>query len=224
MVDRSIYPEFLSRFTAAVRELRVGPAVIDGQEQHVDIGPLMHQAAFDVTAERVADALELGAHRLAGGEAHALGGLFYQPTVLADVTPQMRIYREENFAPIAGVMPFDSIEHAIEMANDTEYGLAAYLCSNRLDLIYPLIRRLNHAMIAVNGVKFTGHPIPFGGMKASGLGREGGARGLRSLCRNQILLPASPRPIPRRATHEPSTRKPVRTRPCALHAPVHPRP
>ena len=140
----------------------------------------MHRAAFEVTAERVADALQLGAQRLVGGEAHALGGLFYQPTVLADVTPQMRIYREENFAPIAGVMPFDTLEHAIEMANDTEYGLAAYICSNRLDLIYPLIRRLDHAMVAVNGVKFTGHPIPFGGMKASGLGREGGTEGFEA--------------------------------------------
>ncbi|NWD90546.1 aldehyde dehydrogenase family protein, partial [Pseudomonas sp. K5002] len=127
-----------------------------------------------------ADALELGAQRLVGCEGHALGGLFYQPTVLADVTPQMRIYREENFAPIAGVLPFDSIDQAIEMANDTEYGLAAYICSNRLDLIYPLIRRLDHAMIAVNGVKFTGHPIPFGGMKASGLGREGAAEGFEA--------------------------------------------
>jgi aspartate-semialdehyde dehydrogenase len=160
MVQRSIYPEFLQRFAAAVRELRVGPALVGDQEQPVDIGPLMHRAAFEVTAERVADALQLGAQRLVGGE--------------------MRIYREENFAPIAGVMPFDTLEHAIEMANDTEYGLAAYICSNRLDLIYPLIRRLDHAMVAVNGVKFTGHPIPFGGMKASGLGREGGTEGFEA--------------------------------------------
>lgn len=180
MVERSIYPQFLKRFAAAVRELRVGPALVNEQEQNVDIGPLMHQAAFDVTAERVADALQQGAQRLVGGEAHALGGLFYQPTVLADVTPQMRIYREENFAPIAGVMPFDTLDQAVEMANDTEYGLAAYICSNRLDLIYPLIRRLDHAMVAVNGVKFTGHPIPFGGMKASGLGREGGSEGFEA--------------------------------------------
>jgi aspartate-semialdehyde dehydrogenase len=150
MVERSVYPEFLKRFAIAVRELKVGPAMIGDREQQVDVGPLMHQAAFDVTAERVADAL------------------------------QMRIYREENFAPIAGVMPFDTLDQAVEMANDTEYGLAAYICSNRLDLIYPLIRRLDHAMVAVNGVKFTGHPIPFGGMKASGLGREGGTEGFEA--------------------------------------------
>lgn len=177
MVQRPLYEAFLVRFAEAVRALRVGPAMVDGQETPADVGPLMHQGAFDATVARVEDAIAKGARRLVGGEAHALGGWFYQPTVLADVTPAMRIYQEENFAPIAGVMPFDTLEQAIEMANDTEYGLAAYICSNRLDVVHPLIRRLDHAMVAVNGVKFTGHPIPFGGMKASGLGREGGIEG-----------------------------------------------
>ena len=177
MVQRPLYQAFVTRFADAVRALRVGPAMQGDEETSADVGPLMHQAAFDVTAERVEDAVRKGAQRLVGGEAHAQGGWFYQPTVLADVTPQMRIYQEENFAPIAGVMPFDTLDEAVAMANDTEYGLAAYVCSNRLDLVYPLIRRLDHAMIAVNGVKFTGHPIPFGGMKASGLGREGGSEG-----------------------------------------------
>lgn len=177
LVARPVYEAFLSQFANAVRALKVGPALIEGTEQAVDIGPLMHQGALDVTRDRVEDALQRGARRLVGGEGHALGGLFFQPTVLADVTPQMRIYREENFAPIAGVMPFDSLDEAVALANDTEYGLAAYICSNRLDVVHPLIRRLEHAMVAVNGVKFTGHPIPFGGMKASGLGREGGSEG-----------------------------------------------
>lgn len=177
MVQRPLYEAFLARFAEAVRALRVGPAMVDGQETPADVGPLMHQGAFDATVARVEDAIAQGARRLVGGETHALGGWFYQPTVLADVAPSMRIYQEENFAPIAGVMPFDTLEQAIEMANDTEYGLAAYICSNRLDVVHPLIRRLDHAMVAVNGVKFTGHPIPFGGMKASGLGREGGSEG-----------------------------------------------
>ena len=177
MVQRPLYPAFVARFAEAVRGLRVGPAMVGGEEMPVDVGPLMHQGAFDVTCARVEDAVHKGARCLAGGEGHALGGWFYQPTVLADVTPQMRIYQEENFAPIAGVMPFDTLDEAVELANDTEYGLAAYICSNRLDQVYPLIRRLDHAMVAVNGVKFTGHPIPFGGMKASGLGREGGSEG-----------------------------------------------
>src|SRR5690606_579569 len=173
LVERPVYEEFLQRFAKAVRGLRVGP----GSDERNQIGPLMHQAALDATAARVAHAVERGARLLAGGEPHALGGWFWQPTLLADVTDDMRIYREENFAPIAGVRAFDSLDEAVAMANDTEYGLAAYICSNRVDVVHPLIRRLDHAMVAVNGTKFTGHPIPFGGMKASGLGREGGTEG-----------------------------------------------
>jgi len=176
LVQRPVYEAFLQRFAKVVRGLSVGP----GLEDRHAIGPLMHQAAVDVTAERVADALEKGARLLVGGEPHALGGWFWQPTLLADVTDTMRIYREENFAPIAGVRAFDTLDEAVAMANDTEYGLAAYICSNRLDVVQPLIRRLEHAMVAVNGTKFTGHPIPFGGMKASGLGREGGSDGFEA--------------------------------------------
>ncbi|MCY1414735.1 3-sulfolactaldehyde dehydrogenase [compost metagenome] len=170
---RELYEPFLERFARAVRELRVGP----GLDERSQIGPLMHQAAFDSTDARVREALEQGARLLVGGEPHALGGWFYQPTLLADVTPQMRIWREENFAPTAGVTPFDSLEEAVALANDSEYGLAAYICSQRVDRIWPLMRQLEFAMVAVNGAKFTGHPIPFGGMKASGLGREGGSEG-----------------------------------------------
>jgi len=177
MVQRPLYEAFLARFAEAVRALKVGPAMVDGDETAAEVGPLMHQAAFDATQARGGNALQLGPRRLVGGEGHALGGWFFQPTVLADVTPAMRIYQEENFAPIAGVMPFDTLEQAIAMANDTEYGLAAYIVGNRLDVVHPLVRRLDHAMVAINGVKFTGHPIPFGGMKASGLGREGGSEG-----------------------------------------------
>ncbi|TBU87787.1 NAD-dependent succinate-semialdehyde dehydrogenase [Phytopseudomonas dryadis] len=176
LVQRPVYEAFLQRFAKAVRGLSVGP----GLEDRHAIGPLMHQAALDATAERVADAVDKGARLLVGGEPHALGGWFWQPTLLADVTDAMRIYREENFAPIAGVRAFDSLDEAVAMANDTEYGLAAYICSNRLDVVQPLIRRLEHAMVAVNGTKFTGHPIPFGGMKASGLGREGGSDGFEA--------------------------------------------
>jgi len=187
MVQRPLYEAFLARFAEAVRALPVGPAMVDGEETAAQIGPLMHQAAFDATQARVEDALQRGARRLVGGEGHALGGWFFQPTVLADVTPAMRIYQEENFAPIAGVMPFDNLEQAIAMANDTEYGLAAYIVGNRLDVVHPLVRRLDHAMVAINGVKFTGHPIPFGGMKASGLGREGGSEGFEPFVETQYV-------------------------------------
>jgi aspartate-semialdehyde dehydrogenase len=163
----------------------------------VDVGPLMHQAAFDSTIARVDDARAKGARIVAGGKAHALGGWFYEPTVVADASPGMRIYDEENFAPISAVCAFDTLDEVIARANDTEYGLAAYVCATRVDTIFQLVRRLDFAMVSVNGVKFTGAPIPFGGMKASGLGREGGAEGFepfvetKYFCLGNLGLPLS---------------------------------
>ena len=137
----------------------------------------MHQAAFDTTAARVADARTKGARITVGGQAHALGGWFFEPTVVADAAPGMRIYDEENFAPTSAISSFNTLDEVVSKANDTEHGLAAYICATRVDTIFQLVRRLDFAMISVNSVKFTGAPIPFGGMKASGLGREGGSEG-----------------------------------------------
>ncbi|AHB05369.1 NAD-dependent succinate-semialdehyde dehydrogenase [Pandoraea pnomenusa] len=172
-VARTRYGAFVDRYTQAVARLRVGPAF----SANVDVGPLMHQAAFEATAARVEDARRKGAQITVGGEPHPLGGWFYRPTVVADAAPGMRIYDEENFGPISAVCAFDSLDEVVTRANDTEYGLAAYVCGRRVDEIFTLIRRLDFAMVSVNGVKFTGAPVPFGGMKASGLGREGGVDG-----------------------------------------------
>jgi aspartate-semialdehyde dehydrogenase len=173
LVARPLYEQFVERYTEAVKALVVGTAF----EANVDVGPLMHQAAFDSTIARVDDAKAQGARITTGGKPHTLGGWFYEPTVVADAKPGMRIYDEENFAPISAISPFDTFDEAVTRANDTEYGLAAYICATRIDTIFQLVRRLDFAMVSVNGVKFTGAPIPFGGMKASGLGREGGAEG-----------------------------------------------
>jgi aspartate-semialdehyde dehydrogenase len=173
LVARPLYEAFIERYVVAVRALKTGHAFEPG----VDIGPLMHQAAFDSTVARVDDARHKGARILTGGNAHALGGWFYEPTVIADARPGMRVYDEENFAPISAVCAFDTLDEVVAKANDTEHGLAAYVCATRIDTIFQLVRRLDFAMVSVNGVKFTGAPIPFGGMKASGLGREGGAEG-----------------------------------------------
>jgi aspartate-semialdehyde dehydrogenase len=173
LVARPLYESFVERYSAAVRALKVGGAF----DADVDVGPLMHQAAFDATVARVEDAKAQGARVTVGGHPHALGGWFYEPTVVADAKPGMRIYDEENFAPISAISPFDSLDEAVTRANDTAYGLAAYICATRIDTIFQLVRRLDFAMISVNGVKFTGAPVPFGGMKSSGLGREGGAEG-----------------------------------------------
>ncbi|KVH09338.1 NAD-dependent succinate-semialdehyde dehydrogenase [Burkholderia sp. BCCIQ04A] len=193
LVARPLYDAFVERYANAVRALKTGPAF----EQGVDVGPLMHQAAFDATVARVEDARARGARIVAGGRPHALGGWFYEPTVIADAAPGMRVVDEENFAPISAVGAFDTLDEAIETANDTEYGLAAYVCATRVDTIFQLVRRLDFAMVSVNGVKFTGAPIPFGGMKASGLGREGGAEGFepftetKYFCLGNLGLPVT---------------------------------
>ncbi|KUY62019.1 NAD-dependent succinate-semialdehyde dehydrogenase [Burkholderia sp. RF2-non_BP3] len=192
-VARPLYEAFVNRYANAVRELKTGPAF----EPDVDVGPLMHQAAFDATAARVDDARARGARIVTGGRPHALGGWFYEPTVIADAAPGMRVYDEENFAPISAVCAFDTLDEVVGKANDTEYGLAAYVCATRIDTIFQLVRRLDFAMVSVNGVKFTGAPIPFGGMKASGLGREGGAEGFepftetKYFCLGNLGLPVA---------------------------------
>jgi aspartate-semialdehyde dehydrogenase len=172
-VAAPLYERFVEQYSHAVSALKVGAAFDAG----VEVGPLMHQAAFDTTVERVADALSKGARVTVGGRAHARGGWFYEPTVIADAAPGMRIYDEENFAPTSAVCSFETLDEVVAKANDTEHGLAAYICATRMDIIFQLVRRLDFAMVSVNGVKFTGAPVPFGGTKASGLGREGGAEG-----------------------------------------------
>lgn len=193
LVARPLYEQFVKQYTEAVRALKVGAAFDAGAE----VGPLMHQAAFDATVARVEDARAKGARITVGGSPHALGGWFFEPTVIADATPGMRVYDEENFAPTSAVSPFDSLGEAIELANDTEYGLAAYVCATSLNTVFQVIRQLEFAMVSVNGAKFTGAPIPFGGMKASGLGREGGFEGFepfvetRYFCLGQLGLPVT---------------------------------
>ncbi len=173
-VHRELYHAFVERFTAAVAELRVGP----GLQRGVDQGPLINAKAVAKAEEHVADAVEKGARLLAGGRRHALGGLFFEPTVLADVTPGMKIFREETFGPVAAILPFADEDEVIALANDTEYGLAAYVFARDMGRICRLSDALEYGMVAVNCAKMTGAPIPFGGVKQSGLGREGSRYGM----------------------------------------------
>ncbi|WP_396279878.1 NAD-dependent succinate-semialdehyde dehydrogenase [Histidinibacterium aquaticum] len=173
-VARSIYPEFSRRFTEAVQKLKVGFGM-----QDPDIGPLMNEKAVKKQEEHVADALEKGATLACGGARHELGPLFYQPTVLTDVPDEAAIMQEETFGPVAALTPFDSEEEVIERANDTEYGLVAYVHCLDPRAIYRLSRALEYGMVAVNRTKVTGAPIPFGGTKQSGLGREGARLGMQ---------------------------------------------
>lgn len=173
-VHDAIYDAFVARFTAAVAKLSVG----DGLTPNVEIGPLMHLGALDKCQEHIDDAKALGARVLHGGGRHALGGLFFQPTVLADVSEDMLIAREETFGPVAALLRFSDEADVIRRANNTPYGLAAYVQTKDGACARRMSRNLDFGMVAVNCVKMTGGPVPFGGRKQSGQGREGGRFGI----------------------------------------------
>ena len=172
-VERAIYEEFCRRFTDAVQRLTIGRGIDDP-----DIGPLMNEKAIRKQEEHVADALAHGATLACGGKRDAQGPLFYQPTVLTDVPDAAEIMRDETFGPVAAITPFDTEEEVVARANATEYGLIAYLHCHDPRRIYRMTRALQFGMVAVNRTKVTGAPIPFGGVKQSGLGREGARRGM----------------------------------------------
>lgn len=174
-VERPVYDEFCRRFTAATQALTVGRGMDDP-----DIGPLMNEGAVAKQEEHVADALAKGARLACGGSRLPLGDLFYAPTVLTDVPHDAKIMREETFGPVAALTPFDSEDEVIARANDSEFGLVAYVHSLNPRRIYRVSRALQYGMVAVNRTKVTGAPIPFGGMKQSGIGREGARRGMEA--------------------------------------------
>ncbi|WP_237332703.1 NAD-dependent succinate-semialdehyde dehydrogenase [Zobellella iuensis] len=172
-VPRAKYEDFLAAFAAEMAKIQVG----NGFDEGVTMGPLIFRQAVDKAQAIVDDALAKGARLMAGDQSQAPGTNFFMPTLLADVTPEMKVFREENFCPVAGVLPYDSIDELIPLANDTEYGLAAYVYGHDIRHIWQLMRGLEFGMVSVNSVKMTGHPIPFGGVKQSGLGREGSRHG-----------------------------------------------
>ncbi|MBE1282820.1 MAG: aldehyde dehydrogenase family protein [Rhodobacteraceae bacterium] len=172
-VERPIYDEFCAKFIDATKALTVGIGMDDP-----DIGPLMNESAVQKQEEHVADALEKGAKLACGGKRHPLGPLFYEPTVLVDAPADACIMSEETFGPVAPITPFETEDEVVARANDSEYGLVAYLHSHDPRRIYRLSRALQYGMVAVNRTKVTGAPIPFGGTKQSGLGREGARLGM----------------------------------------------
>jgi aspartate-semialdehyde dehydrogenase len=184
-VQRPVYDAFCTRFTEATRALTIGPGMEDR-----DLGPLMNEKAVAKQEEHVADALARGARLACGGKRHALGPLFYEATVLTEVPQTAKILSEETFGPVAAILPFDNEEDVTACANATEYGLVAYIHTQDPRRIYRLSRALQFGMVAVNRTKVTGAPIPFGGMKNSGLGREGSRLGMEEfteikyVCRN----------------------------------------
>jgi succinate-semialdehyde dehydrogenase len=173
-VAREIYEPFAQAFAAAARRLKVG----DGFTPGVELGPLVNEATVAKSEAHVADALAKGARLLCGGRRVTPDGLFYEPTALADVTPAMRIMQEETFGPVAALVPFDAEDGVVAAANATEYGLVAYVYTKDLARAHRVGDALEYGMVAVNTMKLTGAPIPFGGVKQSGLGREGSRHGL----------------------------------------------
>lgn len=175
-VQRPIYDRFCAAFARRIEALRTGNGLVD----KIDIGPLMHERAVTKVEKQVADAVAHGARCLTGGKRHQAGPLFYQPTLLADVSDEALIMREETFGPVAAVTPFDSEDEVIARANATEYGLVAYVVTENGARQQRMGRALDYGMVAINRVKITGAPIPFGGVKQSGIGREGSRHGLEA--------------------------------------------
>ncbi len=174
LVERAHYAAFVEQFTRRAATLKVG----DGLQPGVTLGPLMSARAVIRCEEQIRDALSGGARLCCGGRRDKAGDLFFQPTVLADVKPDMQIWREETFGPVAAITPFDTEAEALSLANDSEFGLSAYVCTRDLSRALRVADALEAGMVAVNTDKFTGPPIPFGGIKQSGLGREGSRHGL----------------------------------------------
>ncbi len=181
-VEREIYDAFCERFTKAAKALTVGRGLDDP-----DIGPLMNERAVAKQEEHVSDAVDKGAKLVCGGKRLPEGPLFYAPTVLTDVPDNALIMSEETFGPVAALTPFDTEDEVVARANATEYGLVAYVHSLDPRRIYRVSRALTFGMVAVNRTKVTGAPIPFGGMKQSGLGREGARRGMEEFMEMKYL-------------------------------------
>ncbi len=173
-VHERVYDEFAAKLTERVKALKVGP----GTEAGVTQGPLIDAAALAKVEEHIADATAQGAAVATGGKRHALGGTFFAPTVLTGVTPAMRIFREETFGPVAPLIRFKTDAEVIELANRTEYGLASYFYSRDIGRIWRVAEALEYGMVGVNTGLITTEVAPFGGVKQSGLGREGSKYGI----------------------------------------------
>jgi succinate-semialdehyde dehydrogenase/glutarate-semialdehyde dehydrogenase len=173
-VQAGVYDEFVEKLAAAAAKLKVGSGLEDGTEQ----GPLINMAAVEKVEQHIAEATGKGAKILAGGKRHALGGTFFEPTVLANVTQDMLVAHEETFGPLAPVIRFETEEDAIAMANDSEFGLASYFYSNNLSRVWRVAEAIESGMVCVNSGILSTEVAPFGGVKQSGLGREGSRYGI----------------------------------------------
>ena len=194
-VQENIYEEFSKKLAEATRAMKVGNGFDDG----VTTGPLIDQQALEKVEEHIEDAVSKGASILSGGTRSNLGGTFYNPTVLTDVTSSMKVAKEETFGPIAPLFKFDSVENVIEAANDTEFGLAAYFYAKDLSKVWKVAEALEYGIVGINTGLISTEVAPFGGIKQSGLGREGSKYGIddfleiKYLCICLLYTSPSPR-------------------------------
>ena len=174
LVQDGVYEDFTARLAQAASALRVGDGLTSDAEQ----GPLIDMKAVAKVEEHIADALDKGARIVIGGKRHELGGSFFEPTVIADATPEMALAREETFGPVAPIFRFESDDEAIAMANDTEFGLAAYFYSRDIGRIWRVAEGIEYGIVGINTGVISTEVAPFGGMKESGIGREGSHYGI----------------------------------------------
>ncbi|UYG06295.1 NAD-dependent succinate-semialdehyde dehydrogenase [Halomonas sp. M4R1S46] len=184
LVQSSVVNAFCEKLAVAMNsELKVG----DGTESGINIGPLIDNKAVAKVTEHVQDAVDHGAELLLGGHAHPLGGNFFTPTLISDASSAMKVASEETFGPLAAVFPFEDEEDAVAMANDTEFGLASYFYSRDLGRVWRVAEALEYGMVGINTGLISNAAAPFGGVKASGLGREGGHQGLDEFLETKYL-------------------------------------
>lgn len=183
-VQSGIYDAFAKKFAEHVGELKVG----NGLDEDVYVGPMVNEGAMEKVKEHIADAVEKGGDVLVGGAEHELGHSFFQPTVVTGVTKEMKVAREETFGPMAPLFRFDSEEDVIAQANDTNYGLAAYFYANDLGRVWRVAEALEYGMVGVNSPILSSPAAPFGGIKESGIGREGSKYGLDDFMEVKYIL------------------------------------
>ena len=182
-VQSGIYAQFIEKFTEKVREVKLGAA----NEPNVTMGPLISSAAVAKIQQHIQDARQKGAKLVLGGEVSELGGTFFQPTILCDVTQSMQVSRDETFAPLAPIFKFETEEEVIKMANETEFGLASYLFTQDISRIWRVSEALEYGMVGINEGLISNEIAPFGGIKESGLGREGSKYGIEEFLELKYL-------------------------------------
>jgi succinate-semialdehyde dehydrogenase/glutarate-semialdehyde dehydrogenase len=183
LVQAGVYEEFSEKLVKAVSTLTVGNGLLEGTTQ----GPLIEGSAIEKVEELIADAVSKGARVRAGGDRHELGGNYFQPTVLTDVTPDMKITHEETFGPVAPIYKFENESDGVAMANDTVFGLAAYFYATNIKRVWRVSEALECGMVGVNTGLISTEVAPFGGIKESGLGREGSKYGVDDFCETKYV-------------------------------------